>query len=284
MVSIIIPLYNKANCIKKTLDSILAQSFQDFEIIIVNDGSTDNSVNIVASFKDSRIRLFSKNNGGVSSARNYGISHAQYKLICFCDADDTWDIDYLQTIINLQNKYPECGMYATAYRKISPNGTIKIVSIGNKTTDFIITDLCDKKNIYNIQTSAICVKKEIFKTLTGFKEGVKTGEDLDMWLRIACKYTIAYYNQPKTSYFLETENNTFKTKVKFRFPYWTWYNYPYPNKKSLYLLTNKRIANTIKDAFLEKKFIFAFKILCKMRNVFPFIICQILKYLNIWNR
>ena len=88
--SIVIPLYNKENYIGHTLKSVLNQAFQDFEIIIVNDGSTDKSLEKVNSIKDARVQLFSIENRGVSYARNYGIEKALASLIIFLDADDTW--------------------------------------------------------------------------------------------------------------------------------------------------------------------------------------------------
>ena len=90
MISVVIPLYNKEKQIKRTLQSVLTQTFQDFEIVIVNDGSTDNSTIEVEKIKDSRIRLIHQENAGVSAARNKGIEEAKYELIAFLDADDEW--------------------------------------------------------------------------------------------------------------------------------------------------------------------------------------------------
>lgn len=88
MISIIIPLYNKAESIKTTLESVLSQSYTDFEVLIIDDGSTDDSKNIVSEIHDDRIRYIYKDNGGVSSARNYGAMNAKSEWLFFLDADD----------------------------------------------------------------------------------------------------------------------------------------------------------------------------------------------------
>ena len=119
MISVVIPLYNKEKQIKRTLQSILAQTFQDFEIVIVNDGSIDNSIIEVEKVKDSRIRLIHQKNAGVSAARNKGIEEAKYELIAFLDADDEWKSKYLEVQYNLYRKYPECDIFACNYEFVN---------------------------------------------------------------------------------------------------------------------------------------------------------------------
>ena len=94
------------------------QIFQDFEIVIVDDGSTDKSVEIVKSISDNRIKLYQKENGGVSSARNYGIKKSQYDYIAFLDADDHWEPNYLEELVKMINDFPEAGMWGFGYQKI----------------------------------------------------------------------------------------------------------------------------------------------------------------------
>ena len=102
--SIIIPLYNKENEMRRTIKSVLAQSYGDFELLIVNDGSTDNSVEIVNEFNDTRIKLLNQANRGVSSARNYGIKSSKHEYIALLDADDFWGKDYLLKLRKIQKK------------------------------------------------------------------------------------------------------------------------------------------------------------------------------------
>src|SRR5690554_2358538 len=106
MFSVVIPLYNKEKYISLTLKSVLNQSFKDFEILIVNDGSTDRSVEVVKKFDDSRIRLVDQPNAGVSAARNKGIKEAKFDWVAFLDADDRWDVEFLSEIANAIKKYP----------------------------------------------------------------------------------------------------------------------------------------------------------------------------------
>ena len=116
MISVIIPLYNKEKQIARTLQTVLEQTFQAFEIVIVDDGSTDGSVQEIEQIKDSRIRLIHQQNGGVSAARNRGITEARYDLVAFLDADDEWKPTYLETQYQLYQKYPECSVYACNYK------------------------------------------------------------------------------------------------------------------------------------------------------------------------
>ena len=125
MISIVIPLFNKASHIKDTIESVLAQSYQNFELIIVNDGSTDNGPKIVREIKEPRILVIDQANAGVSAARNRGIDAAKGDLIAFLDADDLWNPDFLSAIMRLYQRFPWAGLYATAYRIVNTkNGVI----------------------------------------------------------------------------------------------------------------------------------------------------------------
>ena len=115
--SIIIPLYNKEKDIEKTISSVLEQTFNDFEIIIVNDGSTDKSEEIVKGIKDERITIFSKKNEGVSSARNFGVKKPNTSFIAFLDGDDYWYPNHLENLFSIISKHPDHSWYAAAYDK-----------------------------------------------------------------------------------------------------------------------------------------------------------------------
>lgn len=210
IVSVVIPLYNKEAYIKNTLNLVLAQKIKDFEIIVVNDGSTDKSAEVVKSFSDPRIRLINQVNAGVSVARNRGINEAKADLIAFLDGDDEWKTNFLEEILELKNKYPEAGVYATAYEK-SKRGEINIANIrgfppapwkGLLPSYFLSTALGDSP----ICSSSVCVPKCTLLEVGMFKVGVKWGEDDDLWGRIALKYPIAFsweigaiYNQGATN-------------------------------------------------------------------------------------
>src|SRR5690606_18820867 len=115
MFSIVIPLYNKEQSVTNTLQSVLNQTFTEFEVVIVNDGSTDNSVEKVEAFNDPRIRLIHQANAGVSAARNKGIKEANYEWIAFLDADDLWMEDHLQVLNQMIQEYPEYKVFCTSY-------------------------------------------------------------------------------------------------------------------------------------------------------------------------
>src|SRR5690554_4333791 len=115
--SVIIPLYNKERDIQKTLDSLFNQTFQDFEAIIVNDGSTDRSAEIVEENSDHRIRFFTKKNEGVAKTRNFAVQQAKSDLIAFLDADDYWYPFHLENLSRLVDSFPQGQWFATAYEK-----------------------------------------------------------------------------------------------------------------------------------------------------------------------
>ena len=201
MISVVIPLYNKESQINQTIQSVLRQSFQDFEIVVVDDGSTDNSVSEVKRFNDSRIRIISQTNAGVSAARNRGIAEAKGEFIALLDGDDEWKPDYLATQYALTEKYPECDVFATDYEFRSADG---------KTTPTIIRRLpFDSEdgiliNYFEVAThshpplwtSAVMFRKSTIESLGGFPMGIKSGEDLLTWARLACRYKIAYSRKP----------------------------------------------------------------------------------------
>jgi hypothetical protein len=114
-VSVVVPLYNKAPVLLRTLRSIAAQSHTDFEVIVVNDGSTDNSEAIARSFQDSRFRLITQQNAGPGAARNRGIAEAAGEIIAFCDADDEWLPHHLQTAVNAFAERPGLGAFVQGY-------------------------------------------------------------------------------------------------------------------------------------------------------------------------
>lgn len=201
MLSIIIPLYNKENKIANTMKSVLSQSFQDFEIIIVDDGSTDNSVSEVKKIDDPRIRLISQTNAGVSAARNRGIQEARGEFIAYLDADDEWNPKYLETQASLIHKYPQCKVHATNYEFRDTEGNITPTTINNldiQEQDGVLDNYFEVAAVSHppLWTSAVVVNKEAIMSIGGFPEGIKSGEDLLTWARLAVQYKIAYCKTP----------------------------------------------------------------------------------------
>lgn len=211
MISVIIPLYNKEQSIARTLQTVLNQTFQDYEIIIVNDGSTDNSLEETRKVSDSRIRIINQENAGVSAARNRGIEEAKYDLIAFLDADDEWMPDYLETQYKLYKKYPECEVFACNYEFRDNSGKIThtiIKKLPFTGEDGILTNYFEVASCSHppIWTSAVAVKKNAIENIGGFPVSIKSGEDLLTWARLAARYKIAYSTKISATYCIRREN------------------------------------------------------------------------------
>lgn len=192
--SIIIPLYNKENFIEDTLNSVLNQSFIDFEMIVINDGSTDKSEEKVLKFKDPRIQYFYKENNGVSSARNYGIEKATSNYIAFIDADDYWHPNFLQEIFKNIEHFPELKVFSTAIEiEISKKTFPSTYSIA-KTGDFQIVNYFEASSKQSVISSSSAVfHKSVFEKAGNFDTNLKNGEDTDLWIRIGLNYPILFY-------------------------------------------------------------------------------------------
>ena len=198
MFSIIIPLYNKSLYIKKVVNSVLNQNCKNFELIIVNDGSTDDSLEIIKKFKDDRIIIINQSNLGVSVARNNGVKIAKNDNIIFLDADDWWDENFLTEMQNLIYKYNEAVLFSCNYFSVK-NGVNRKALIG---VDSDFKDgYIDYFKVYSstfwapINCSYVTVKKNIFNAVSGFNPILKFGEDLDLWIRIAINHKVAYVNK-----------------------------------------------------------------------------------------
>ncbi|MDA9126054.1 glycosyltransferase family 2 protein [Flavobacteriaceae bacterium] len=195
VISVIIPLFNKEQFIKKTLLSVLNQTFSDFEILLINDGSTDGSIDIVTSFDDERITLYTTKNKGVSHARNYGISKSNSDLIAFLDADDLWESNHLENLHRLYTSFPNCGLYATAYSKQFFNGKKMKAHFNGVSSDHfgVIEDYFLASIIDSIAwTSAVLIPKKTILEIGGFDEEMRSGQDTDLWVRIALKKLVAF--------------------------------------------------------------------------------------------
>lgn len=189
-ISVVIPLYNKAQSIIGTLNSVMAQTYRDFEVVVVNDGSTDDSGKVVENYLAKHpvsedgmpmIRLINKENGGVSSARNVGIMAAQGKYVAFLDGDDLWAPAYLEELSHLIDEYPEVGIYGIGHCDISNPQDLPIPE--NKTVIRRMVENPWKEHLYFWTGSSSSSRDNLIKVGL-FDERMAYGEDIDMWYRL----------------------------------------------------------------------------------------------------
>lgn len=207
MFSIIIPLYNKENTIASTLESVLKQTIDNFEVIVVDDGSTDRSSEIVKNINDPRVKYHLQENQGVSAARNKGLSLARFDLVCFLDADDLWHRQFLECISYISILHPSAVIYATAYDSINANNFDEY-SIINSEVDYkscsttgeidLITLLSN--GIYPFNSSSVCVRKRNNSLISLFDNNQKYAEDVDAWIRISLTGEVIYSSAPMSYY------------------------------------------------------------------------------------
>lgn len=222
MFSVVIPLYNKANQVRKTLHSVLNQTFTDYEIVIVDDGSTDGSQDVVKNWigeKKSQdillptIRLVTQQNAGVSAARNHGIAESEGKYIALLDADDEWKPEYLTTQADLIKRYPQCEVFATNYEFRNEKGEISHTIFSKlkfEEEDGILENYFEVASYSHppLWTSAVVVSKEAFEIIGGFPLGCTSGEDLLTWAKLACLTKIAFTKKINAVYFTPTTGPT----------------------------------------------------------------------------
>ncbi len=181
----IIPVYNGESFIEETINSVLNQTFKDFELIIVNDGSTDNTLSILAQFEDERISLYSKKNEGVSIARNFGFLKSKSKYIAFLDADDLWDEERLQLTIQFLDENEDYGLVHTACQCIDENSSkIDRILIGKE--GWLLDDLLKwEEECVPGPCTNMLLRKEVFEKSGMFDPILSTAADQDIMFRLA---------------------------------------------------------------------------------------------------
>jgi glycosyltransferase involved in cell wall biosynthesis len=214
-ISVVIPLYNKAPHIARTLNSVLAQERLPEEIIVVDDGSTDGGGEVVKQFQDPLIRLVRQENQGVSVARNVGISLAKGDLIAFLDADDAWKPGFLKVISEMRELYPQAGIYATAYDVINPQGkryTLNFKLLPPHCEQGLVDNLFRGEASQSVWTSAVAIPKRVFNEIGGFPVGEYKCQDLDVWIRIGIRYPVAWNNTILSTYCMDADNRVYGVK------------------------------------------------------------------------
>lgn len=194
--TVIISLFNKEKHIAATLQSVLDQNFSNFEIIIVNDGSTDSSLSIVSGFNDQRISIYSQENSGASITRNNGISKANGQFIALLDGDDLWESNYLDEMYNTITQYQDQVVFASAIAhkiedKIVPSQYTSLPSKSVNALNFFQHSL--KQSL--LSGSSTVFKKEILKVTGKFDPSIKSGQDTDLWIRFGLHYPVVFINK-----------------------------------------------------------------------------------------
>lgn len=204
--SVIVPLYNKERYVKKAIESVLAQTYCDFECIVVDDGSTDNSLAIVKEFVeyiddrwiDDRLTIISQPNSGVAAARNNGVAASHGEYVCFLDADDWWEPTFLEEMDKLISEYPDAGIYATNYIYYKPGKTHVALNLSRGYINY--PEAYAKNLVMPVTSITTCMPRRVFDEMGGFPLGIKLGEDFILWAKTALYYPIAFCEKPLAYY------------------------------------------------------------------------------------
>ncbi len=223
MFSVIIPVYNGEKFIERAIGCVLSQSFVDWELIVVNDGSTDQTAEILKAYTENeKIKIISQENGGVSRARNTGMQNATRDYFAFLDCDDIWNPNHLAHLAHMISKYPDCGTYATLGQVKCPDGSLLahtdfFEGRGDSEGFLYISDFFAEydrdKRAKTHNTTCACVSRAAAEAAGGFREGCKIGEDLAFFLLAAVYYPVLLSPHITTLY--EKSNSTATKDLSF---------------------------------------------------------------------
>jgi glycosyltransferase involved in cell wall biosynthesis len=192
LVSVIIPTYNRAWILKEAVDSVLAQEFKDFEVVVVDDGSTDATAELLATYAG-RVTVLRQTNRGVSAARNAGLAAARGELIAFLDSDDIWLSGKLSTQVAFFQSHPDALIHQTEELWVKNGRRMNPGNRHRKRSGMIFEpslDLC------LVSPSAVMMRRELLDRVGGFDEGLPACEDYDLWLRVSCSYPVYLIKTP----------------------------------------------------------------------------------------
>lgn len=211
LLSVIIPLYNKQLSIGRAIESVLVQHYQNFELLIVDDGSTDQSYARAAVFSDPRIHLIRQSNHGVSVARNEGMRRARGEYLCFLDADDAYQPEFLQRIAGLIRQNPDAALYSCSFDIVDEDS--RVIELNSSFSPDFNGEVANffsayKRNRNLICASSFAMPRKLLQAIGGFPAGVGIGEDMFVWLQAALRGPLMHSAQPSAVVYQNAENRT----------------------------------------------------------------------------
>lgn len=210
--TVVVPLYNKENFVEDTLKSILSQTFTDYEVLIIDDCSTDNSLEVIAPYRSAQIQLIShQKNSGLSASRNTGIRNANADWITFLDADDRWEPTILEAFAEMIAAFPQEKIFGTNYQEVYAKGEIRQPQ--NDTADlapggiYLIEDFFRRNRQQGLFIhSGICFHKNVYEKAGDYDEQINFAEDLDFNIRALSHFNLVYKNSRLVNYTMQSEN------------------------------------------------------------------------------
>lgn len=215
VVSVIIPTYNRANYILDAVESVCAQTYEDHEIIVIDDGSTDHTRDVLQPLiDDQRIIYVHQENSGVSSARNHGIRLAQGKYVAFLDSDDTWDSTKLEAQITRLDSNPAIALVHNSFQRKHIDGTLLGSRDTSHITGWVYPEILLDWSVL-IPPSCVILRKAVLDQIGGFDETLRWGEDIDLWGRVSKHYPLESIPEELTTMHVHGDNvSGAKTQLK----------------------------------------------------------------------
>ncbi|OIP68189.1 MAG: glycosyl transferase family A, partial [Oscillatoriales cyanobacterium CG2_30_40_61] len=210
LISVIIPVYNGEKTIKETILSVLNQTFENWELIIINDGSTDSTIEIIAQIQNTKIRVFNCENAGLAKSRNRGIDHSQGEYISFLDADDLWTPDKLEAQFQALQENPEA-MVAYSWTDYIDQSSQFLHSGRHITINGNIYQHLLVNNFLENGSNPL-IRKQALNQVGKFDTSLKAGEDWDMWLRLAVHYQFVAVPLPQILYRVSADSMSSQIK------------------------------------------------------------------------